>query len=484
MNGERNNHPDPRDSLLLKLPEPKVSAGRPWNDDLLNRGHIAERLTNIVRNQSAPFTVSIHGGWGTGKTFLLKRWQQDLENKCFSAIYFNAWEDDFCDDPLLAILGQLHDHFKARGLRELTVKVIEKALPLLVQNALGVLNKTTGLTLDVDVEEQRNLVEEYLYQRASKDELKERLAGLAEAVLKKTGHPLVFIIDELDRCRPTFAVELLERVKHVFDVPKLVFVFGINRDELCASLRSIYGEIDADVYLRRFFDMEFVLPEADSAFFCRQLMEKLKLPDVFVRLSNIHNQQVHHFEVQRYLDYFPKLWARMGLSLRDVQYCVRSLALVGRNVRPGSSTYPWLLGLFIPLKLKNLNLYRQFVRGGCHASKVMDYIDGIMSVQGYEDDHLSDMLDMTEVSLYRAEYEANSSPWIKPIALNQLDLLASGRKLEYPEYLSDRTKESDEVRINRLAEIAQGGRYRLDPSGDSIGYIAGLIDLHQSLIAR
>ena len=75
---------------------------------------------------------------------------------------------------------------------------------------------------------------------------------------------MVFIIDELDRCRPTFAIELLERVKHIFDVPNLVFAFGINRDELCSSLQSIYGNIDADVYLRRFFDMEFTLPQTQT----------------------------------------------------------------------------------------------------------------------------------------------------------------------------------------------------------------------------
>ena len=70
---------------------------------------------------------------------------------------------------------------------------------------------------------------------------------------------MVFIIDELDRCRPTFAIELLERVKHIFDVPNIVFVFGINREELTKSLRSVYGEIEAEEYLRRFFDMELRL---------------------------------------------------------------------------------------------------------------------------------------------------------------------------------------------------------------------------------
>ena len=110
---------------------------------------------------------------------------------------------------------------------------------------------------------------------------------------KETGHPLIFIIDELDRCRPTFAIELLERVKHIFDIPNMIFVFGINRSELCSSLQSIYGEIDAGVYLRRFFDMEFSLPEIDSEPFCKSLMEKYKLNDFFSELSKNTNINPH-----------------------------------------------------------------------------------------------------------------------------------------------------------------------------------------------
>ena len=97
---------DPRNELKLKHPEPEVSSEQPWRDDMLNREQIAEKLTNLVRNQHDSFVISIDGQWGTGKTFLLKRWQVDLEKEEFSAVYYNAWEDDFCDDPLLSIVGQ------------------------------------------------------------------------------------------------------------------------------------------------------------------------------------------------------------------------------------------------------------------------------------------------------------------------------------------------------------------------------------------
>ncbi len=155
-------------------------------------------------------------------------------------------------------------------------------MPLIRENALGVLRATTGVPLKVHQDQgQKAFLEAYLEQRSTKEKLKKRLAEMSAKVVAETKHPMVFIIDELDRCRPTFAIELLERVKHIFDVPNLVFVFGLNRDELSKSLQSVYGEIDSDVYLRRFFDMEFTLPEVDTKSFAGHLIEKFELANFF-----------------------------------------------------------------------------------------------------------------------------------------------------------------------------------------------------------
>ena len=199
-----------------------------------------------------------------------------MENQDFKAIYFNAWEDDFCDDPLLAIIGQLWSYFekdKAGKFKGLLQKIKENAGPLFRANLNSLTGKYLGLTVETgpDKREGGNLIDEYHHQAGTKNALKKSLGEMAEAVSNETCHPLVFIIDELDRCRPTFAIELLERVKHILDVPNMVFVLGINRDELCKSLKSLYGEIDADVYLRRFFDMEFILPEVGAEQFSRAL---------------------------------------------------------------------------------------------------------------------------------------------------------------------------------------------------------------------
>ena len=133
---------------------------------------------------------------------MLKRWQKDLESQDFKAIYFNAWEDDFCDDPLLAIIGQLSEYFKESSLKTFTDKLAKIAVPLMRKSIPGIVKMATGGIIEIDLQQpsERTLLEEYLDQRASKDELKKHLEELSMKVAEETKHPLVFIIDELDRC--------------------------------------------------------------------------------------------------------------------------------------------------------------------------------------------------------------------------------------------------------------------------------------------
>ena len=256
----------------LKIEEQDHDPKNPWDDDVLDRKKIADRLTSIVRGQEAPFVISLDGRWGTGKTFLLKRWQQDLENQDFEAIYFNAWEDDFSKDPLLAIIGQLSEHFGEGLLRQMAVGVAEATLNILT-------NRLVGMKLDDLTPE--TLLDDYRDQQATQRAVRERLKELGAKVREDTDQPLIFIIDELDRCPPTFAIELLERVKHIFDVENIVFVFGINREELTKSLRSVYGEIEAEEYLRRVLRLAACAAAGGPDAFCTHLIQSFGL-DAFL----------------------------------------------------------------------------------------------------------------------------------------------------------------------------------------------------------
>ena len=472
-----------RPSVNLKLPQAPVSPDEPWNDDLLDRQQLATTLTNLLRTQSHPFTISIHGYWGTGKTFLLQRWQQDLHSQEFPAIYFNAWEDDFCDDPLIAILGQLDEYFQRPRLNRLRDTAVESALPLLRQTAQTVLKATTGLTVDLSLSESSTLLDAYREQRRSKDQLKEALTCLSKAAYAATGYPLVFIIDELDRCRPPFAIELLEKVKHIFDIEHMVFVFGINRVELARSLHSIYGNIDSDVYLRRFFDIEFALPEIDGAMYCKHTMDKFRLQDIFLELTSEANHNVHAEEYRAIRDTFPDIWSRFGLSLRDIEHCVASIALVAKNVANRSYIFPIVLGLLIPIKLKNQPLYSGFVQHKSLASEVIDYADEFFSSERVTEIE-SEGIDFIEAHLYFAESVSVPFPHGTPSALDQLRALADGEELANPECVSKRVRAGDRARVARILQTITAVSINYGYSGDIIKYIASLIDLHQRVLRR
>ncbi len=460
---------DLKKGISLKLTEPEILVDDIWADDALDRLKVAESLTNLVRDQEIPFVISLNGHWGTGKTFFLKRWQKELERDGFQAIYFNAWEDDFCDDPLVAIIGQLSDHLsKNKGLDERGQQIRK----VIEQNLRSLLKKYAGVTLP---EFGDKILKVYADQRTSKDGLKKGLKRLSDKVWEKSKHPLIFIIDELDRCRPTFAVELLERVKHVFDVPGMIFVFGINRDELCSSVQSIYGNIDSDVYLRRFFDMEFLLPEADSETFCKHLIERYRLEEFFSELSKC----VEHNECSEFSNFFPRFCGRIGLSLRDIDYCFRTISFVGKNLRGQCRMYPYLLSALIPLRLKNHNLYRRFVQGEPIGAEVMTCIE-----QWIRDDEsnrqLKDNLDCMEIFLYDTYNREDFMGREKNVSFQQLELLSQGKSLTHPEYLSEKTRNSSKERADRLRSFAgaiQPGFFSNNPTMNTLRYLAGLIEL-------
>lgn len=464
--------PDPADAPLplppLKVVEPKVDPKKPWGDDKLDRRKIADRLTDIVGGQKAPFVISLDGRWGTGKTFLLKRWQQDLENQGWQAIYYNAWEDDFAGDPLISVTGQLSEHLKKGSLWAKARKLGGLVAPFVQPVASAASIATIGVPVpNIRRSKQAppNDLADYLEKRAAKDELKKHLAELAGEVRKDTDQPLVFIIDELDRCRPTFAIELLERVKHIFDVPNIVFVFGINREELTKSLRSVYGEIEAEEYLRRFFDLPLRLPEADPDAFCRHLIQSFGL-DSFLSSLQVPGSRETLYTAEAHL---PLVLGGMGMSLRDMDHCVRLLAFAARAMRTSQSFPASLLVLLIAVRIKDPRLYGEYIEGTARGAALLDSITDQSGLAR------TDNLNALEAIVYAVD-DARA-------VLEQLNLLKSGLDLARPQYLSQRTRalkpplgvtnpELDNLTslVRRLSGDAE--RYRT-----TIGSMARMIDL-------
>ena len=432
---------------FLKERHYKISLYDIWRDDALSRESMAQSLTNFIEHQTNSLVVSLHGDWGTGKTFFLERWHETLKKDGFESIYFNAWEDDFCPDPLVAIIGQISKELKTNdSYKYVVAKVVKIAGSLFKQIFNNAVEKHVGISLEksfnASKEASKNrALASYLEQIKYKNDLKDSLGEMSKKVMSETGQPLVFIIDELDRCRPTFAIELLERVKHIFDIPNMVFVLGVNRDELCQSIQSIYGEIDADIYFRRFFDWGFTLPEGDREIFCEHLIRQYQLEKIF-EASDENNM----------LASFPDLFKRVDLSLRDMDYCMRSIVFFGK--KPNEHLFAMYLfpALILSiLRLKNPVLYREFISGRCPVNAVLDYIDEQV-VNKIEDGNwlVEEQLLLSEVIFYKWNSLINPDD---DDAFNELLCWHPGKKLISQKF-SKKTRASDDWRIKELHDKA------------------------------
>lgn len=271
-----------KQTVKAKVKEFEINdPAQPFKDDKLERKEYAEILTGIVETFVDGAVIALNGAWGTGKTSFLKMWSQHLKNQDFPIIYYNAWEDDISEEPMLSMLRELKELNKEDGLDDVFrtgAKVVTGALIGAFTAAAGAFGEIAKGAVEGGMKQLEDSVYESLKEDNVRTELmqefKKSLTDYMTTVCDKD-KPLVYMVDELDRCNPAFAVKVLERIKHLFDVPNVVFVLSIDKKQLACSVKGFYGsnEIDADEYLRRFIDYDYYLPEPNPDLFCEYLYD-------------------------------------------------------------------------------------------------------------------------------------------------------------------------------------------------------------------
>ena len=256
-----------------------------WEGDLWERKRLGSQLTNYVDRLQCGAVLALDAPWGEGKTWFVRHWKKHLENENHNVIYLDAFANDYLDDPFLTIAAEISQAFK--GSNEIDAEEIgdfnsktasvlislASIIPMIAARAglhmigLGALGEAAqqtykegkelyDLASDQITEKVKEKIEEKInnhhIEKETIQDFKNELAKLAEKLHK----PLVFLIDELDRCRPDFAIRLIERIKHFFDIPKIVFVLVMNKPQLLQSVKKFYGydsEMNGD-YLEKFVD--------------------------------------------------------------------------------------------------------------------------------------------------------------------------------------------------------------------------------------
>ncbi|MBO6515696.1 MAG: hypothetical protein JJ975_04010 [Bacteroidia bacterium] len=283
-------------------------------------------------------------------------WRQHLLNSGFKTLYFNAWENDFHDEVVVALLSELEEfkdlnkpgydsllHKSAKFLAHLGPSIVKGAVSKFIgDEAVADIAKAAS---EFGYEELEKKVADFAEKKKGISEFRETLEHYVNAFSEDK--PLVFIIDELDRCRPKYSVEVLEHVKHFFSVPGVVFVLSIDKLQLGHAIKGYYGSdlINSEEYLRRFFDLTFSLPEPNSSLFISYLYDYYGFDNFFKGESRLLNDNLAH-DGPNFLNFANLLFSSLKLSLRQLEKLLGRLRLIVESFNPEHLVLPDLL-LFI-----------------------------------------------------------------------------------------------------------------------------------------
>jgi hypothetical protein len=319
----------------------QVAADAEWHGDVLSRKPIAVFLHRYLLQkwdamkdepQAGALCFALDAPWGLGKSFFIERWSQDLrDNLSHPVIVFDAWKNDLSQEPLLSFISELrkqlvvwvrkippgerHAHSILSEVKDFTAQARRALLPSIASVGKGVARHYLKEGVDelADLWSGDALVEsaesspkvsdavatdkvldkifiKTLQRHAERitavSKLKEHLQNLLGQIQRHSTAilPMFVLIDELDRCRPSYAIELLEGIKHLFDVHGICFCVSTNLPQLSASIKGVYGsEFDARMYLKRFFAFEYRLPEPNY----RRFADLLASKSLFLRRKSL-----------------------------------------------------------------------------------------------------------------------------------------------------------------------------------------------------
>lgn len=346
--------------MQIKHTEPIIEPGHPFRYCSTGREEAGKALTSIVESIDLGGTIALTGEWGSGKTTFLKMWKQSLEDEHYPTVLLNAWETEWAEDPLIAVIACIKRACNQGVSKEALDDVLNAAKgfvkrPFQIIHAVGraVLDNYVGDVSQAIEEQTGQAFEQAVASFDGKEKsmitLKDALEKLAWSVNQGSdnGKPLVFIIDELDRCRPDYAVRLLEVLKHFFIVRNIVFVCAVDKKHLEDSICGFYGSerMNAAEYLRRFFELEINLPSPDYSKFCEHLYGYYQLAEFFESEERLQYPGFRN-QPEDFKWFLSSLGTKKGLTLRQLERITAFTKISLRDTGPRTYYYP-ILSLFV-----------------------------------------------------------------------------------------------------------------------------------------
>ncbi|WP_163920000.1 P-loop NTPase fold protein [Photobacterium sp. Alg240-V54] len=302
--------------------------------DQLDREKYANFLTTFLAKQGYDnardndqnkrnYVLNLNAEWGAGKSYFLKRWAHDLKDH-YPVVYIDAWKQDYSDDPLMTVISSMIKQLRTQAGKDADkaifkvsrkfVGLLKAAAPTLARGiatkylgvdplkimemaddkAIGENIDSDGKSIDMGLAAQKmveHLINEHDSKATAIESLKLNVEQWVEAVIGKNNtksYPAFIFIDELDRCRPSYAVEMLEAIKHIFNIPGVVFVVATDTEQLQHAVKAIYGEgFNAKQYLGRFFNSRYTFKAPSYEKLINVHCDIYKLSDDYLKQKEI-----------------------------------------------------------------------------------------------------------------------------------------------------------------------------------------------------
>jgi len=330
--------------------------------DEFQRRSIAEKAISLLTADIDVSPMVIDGSWGTGKTEFchkLIHLMKEQENNP-NIVYIDAFKADHADEPLLTIIAEvlkLVPETELEGVMKKILPAVRFGLKAGAKAALGHILRQDASDVAEDFDKEIKQVADKAIDASVESLLKDHVKAnenlqALQATLEEiaSDKPIVLFFDELDRCRPNFAVDMLETIKHTFDVPGIQFVLITNTTQLKASINHIYGEsVDAQRYLDKFLKFTFKLPHQFKFNGHKKTQTSIAHYQALIKQSSI--LETAELEQRAPFDLVKRIIEVNQLSLREIETLVRYLEIYQRltNNQGLNSNYAFgydLLSLF------------------------------------------------------------------------------------------------------------------------------------------
>jgi hypothetical protein len=351
------------------------------DSDLLNMRPFAERMESYMAVEmdyvEGSLVVSLAAPFGSGKTTFLDMWKESLikrrENGDFvpMPISLNAWESDYCEDPMVAILSGLiaaTDDWKGADkpneskLKEAAKDTLWFALSLGndVISTLTGLNPVDAMKLAESKKEERaKVIPDFIKLHQARTKSMDQLKHELEASFGGEELKVIVFVDELDRCRPDYAVTYLETIKHVFNIKGMAFVLAIDYDQLATSTKALYGEsLRFEDYYRKFNHRTIRLPEPETNALTTLVHTYVK------KYVSIEGKRGSGLNLESKITEIKTLAIALGVNLRQLQEVFRIMGHVSEvknTAHTGQLMYTFNQGVILisMIRASQNELYNQ-----------------------------------------------------------------------------------------------------------------------------